>query len=69
MDIILKGKLNGIETTMLIIKEFNIHIIYNSANSDFKTLKEIKKTNHYEFLLKPFDDNQLQKAINSILKI
>ena len=69
MDIILKGKLNGIETAMLIKEEFDIPIIYNSANSDFKTREEIKKTKDYEFLLKPFDDNQLQTAINNILKI
>lgn len=69
MDIILKGKLNGIETAILIKKEFNIPIIYNSANSDFKTREEIKKTKPYEYLIKPFDDHHLQKAINNILKI
>ncbi|OEC88786.1 MULTISPECIES: response regulator [Methanobacterium] len=69
MDIHLKGQLNGIETAILIEKDFNIPIIYNSANSDSKTLKKIKKTDHYEYLVKPFDDNKLQKAINNILKI
>ncbi len=69
MDIILKGKLNGIETAILIKEEFNIPIIYNSANSDFKTLKEIKKTEPYGYLVKPFDDNKLEQAIKSILKL
>ncbi|MEL7669384.1 response regulator [Methanobacterium sp.] len=69
MDIILKGKLNGIETAILIKKEFNIPIIYNSANPDFKTREEIKKTKPYEYLIKPFEDHHLQKAINNILKI
>ncbi|MCZ3367169.1 MULTISPECIES: response regulator [Methanobacterium] len=67
MDIILKGNLNGIETAILIKKDYNIPIIYNSANSDFKTLKEIKKTEPYEYLVKPFDDTRLKKAINNAL--
>ncbi|MEL7668913.1 response regulator [Methanobacterium sp.] len=67
MDIILKGNLNGIETAILIKKDYNIPIIYNSANSDFKTLEEIKKTEPYEYLVKPFDDTKLKKAINNAL--
>jgi len=67
MDIILKGKLNGIETAELIKKDVNIPIIYNSANSDLKTHKDLKKTEAYEFLTKPFDDIQLQRAINNCL--
>ena len=69
MDIILKGKLNGIETAILIKEEFNIPIIYNSANSDFKTQKEIKKTEPYGYLVKPFDDHKLEEAIKIILKL
>ena len=69
MDITLKGNLNGIETAILIKKDFDIPIVYNSANSDFKTLEEIKKTKPYKYLTKPFDDIQLEKAINSILKL
>lgn len=68
MDIFLKGKLTGIETAMLIRENFNTPIVYNSANSDFKTREEIKKTEPYEFLIKPFNDIQLQKAINNSLK-
>lgn len=68
MDIYLKGKLNGIETAILIKKDFDIPIIYNSANSDFKTREEIKKTDH-EYLVKPFDDTQMKKAINNSMKL
>ena len=70
MDIILKGKLNGIETALLIRKEnLAIPIIYNSANPDFKACKDLKKTKPYKYLIKPFDDIRLQKAINSVLKL
>ena len=69
MDIILKGNLNGIETAILIKKDFNIPIIYNSANSDSKTHEDLEKTEPYEFLIKPFCDIQLLKAISNSLKL
>ena len=68
MDIFLKGKINGIQTALIIKKELDIPIIYNSANSDFKTRENIKETEHDAYLIKPFDDAQLQKAINNVLK-
>jgi Response regulator containing CheY-like receiver, AAA-type ATPase, and DNA-binding domains len=68
MDIFLKGKLTGVEAAVMIREEFNIPIIYNSANSDPKTFEMIKNQEDYEFLMKPFDDAELQKVINRILK-
>lgn len=69
MDICLKGKLNGIQTALMIKKEWDIPIIYNSAYSDFRTRENIKENSHDEYLVKPFDDAQLQEAINTILKL
>ncbi|MGB9980228.1 response regulator [Methanobacterium sp.] len=66
MDIRLGGKLSGIDTAIQIRNNFDIPIIYSTAYSDFKTHKEIKQTEPYEHLVKPFDDNQLQSAINSL---
>lgn len=68
MDIFLRGKLTGVEAAVMIREEFNIPIIYNSANSDPKTFEMIKNQEDYEFLVKPFDDVELQKVINRILK-
>lgn len=69
MDILLKGKLNGMETARLIEEEFDIPIIYNSANSDILTVEAVKNPNHYGYLVKPFNDIQLQQAIKNILKL
>ena len=69
MDIHLKEKLNGIETALLIKEEFDIPIIYNSANFNSNIINELKKTENYKYLTKPFDDIQLQNAIKSILKL
>jgi CheY-like chemotaxis protein len=69
MDICLKGKLNGIETAIIIRERLDIPIIYASANSDLKTHELIKKTEPYEYLIKPFEDNQLQNAIINCFKL
>lgn len=67
MDIFLKGKLNGIETARLIEEDYNIPIIYNSANSDILKIEAVKNPKHYEYLVKPFNNIKLQRAIKSIL--
>ena len=67
MDIRLAGALDGIETAIQIKNNFNVSIIYISANSDFTTRNEIKQTKPYQYLIKPFDDFELQIAINNCL--
>ena len=67
MDIRLAGVLDGIETAIQIKNKFNVSIIYLSANSDFTTRSEIEQTKPYQYLVKPFDDFQLQVAINNCL--
>ncbi|OGF27219.1 hypothetical protein A2331_03550 [Candidatus Falkowbacteria bacterium RIFOXYB2_FULL_34_18] len=62
MDVKLKGKIDGIETAKR-IKEFNIPIIYLTAYSDKKTIERAKETMPYGFLLKPFDNQELNSVI------
>jgi len=69
MDIYLKGELNGIETAIQIRYNFDIPIVYTSANTDLKTHPLIKQTEPYEYLIKPFTDFQLQQAIDKQLKL
>ena len=68
MDIVLKGKMDGIETAKIIIDKLNIPVIFLSAFEDESTQEraEILKTCGY--LVKPFDDYNLKAIIeNSIL--
>lgn len=66
MDIQLDGVLNGIETAIQIRNSFDIPIIYTSAISNL-TREEIKQTRPYQYLIKPFNDSQIQTAINNCL--
>ena len=63
MDIMLEGKLDGIETAEKIISKYDIPVIYITANADDKILKRAKKTNPYGYLIKPFEEIDLNAAL------
>lgn len=63
LDIQLKGKLDGIETAILIQREFNIPVIYLTANADEAHFERAKATNPYAFISKPFKKADLQYAV------
>lgn len=63
MDIMLEGKLDGIETVEKIISKYDIPVIYITANADDKILKRAKKTNPYGYLIKPFEEIDLNAAL------
>ncbi len=67
MDIMLKGDMDGIGAAEEIKKYFDIPIIYISAHSDNNTLKRAKLTEPFGYLIKPFDENELQISIEIAL--
>jgi CheY-like chemotaxis protein len=68
MDIILSGKIDGIETARRIRNNFDIPIIYLTAHSDEQTLKRAKVTEPFGYIIKPFVDKDLQNAIKIALR-
>jgi len=63
MDIVLKGEMDGIDAAQKIRELFNIPIIYLTAYSDEKTLQRAKVTEPFGYVLKPFEDREIQSAI------
>jgi putative nucleotidyltransferase with HDIG domain len=63
MDIMLEGKLDGIETAEKIISKHDIPVIYITANADDTILARAKKTNPYGYLVKPFEEIDLNAAL------
>jgi two-component system, response regulator PdtaR len=64
MDIVLEGKMTGIDASRIITQYFDIPIIYlTTALSDNDSLLETKSRESYKFLLKPFSANELNIAI------
>ena len=63
MDIQLDGDMDGIETVRYINDRFNIPVIYLTAYSDDTTMKKAFETEPEGFLLKPFEEIQLNVVV------
>ena len=63
MDINLKGLLDGIQTATLLQKEFDIPIIYLTANTDEATFARAKRTRPYACVSEPFKQLDFKHAL------
>jgi len=64
MDIILKGKMDGVETADKIRKSFNIPVVYLTAHSDVYTLNRAKATGPFGYVVKPFEMRDLHTTVD-----
>lgn len=67
LDINLKGKLDGIDVATEMQKDFDIPIIYLTANTDDAHFNRAKETKPYAFISKPFKKRDLQRALELTL--
>lgn len=67
VDIILKGPVDGIETTQKLWNEMDIPSIYVTAYADELTLLRAKETNPFGYILKPFNERELRVNIEMAL--
>lgn len=63
MDIVLDGKMDGIEAAGIIHSHFNIPVVYLTAHSDEEMLKRIKQTEPFGYIVKPFDERELRIVV------
>lgn len=67
MDIMLEGEMNGIQAADIISKQYNIPIIFLTSYSDKDTLEQAVLTQPYGYILKPFEDRELNVTIEMAL--
>ncbi|HEX2868254.1 MAG TPA: response regulator [Ignavibacteriales bacterium] len=67
MDIVIKGKYDGVTLASMIREEYKIPIVYLTAHSDEATIDRAKKTSPYGFIIKPFDLKDLRTTIEIAL--
>ncbi|MCK9581376.1 MAG: response regulator [Methanoregula sp.] len=67
MDIMLAGKMNGIEAAEEIKKQLRIPVVYLSAYSDDSFLSKAKLTEPFGYILKPFRELELKTTIEMAL--
>lgn len=67
MDIVLKGKMDGVEAAEYLRTHQHIPVIYVTAYADDKTLRRAKITEPFGYILKPLDERALYTAIELAL--
>jgi len=67
MDIMLAGVVDGIQAAEIIREQYGIPVVYLTAYSDPQTLDRAKITDPYGYVLKPFDQRDLQIAVEIAL--
>jgi PAS domain S-box-containing protein len=63
MDIVLDGKVDGIEAGKYIQKKLGIPVVFATAHGDEHTLERAKLNAPFGYVLKPFNDRELRTAI------
>lgn len=67
MDIMLAGKMDGIETAMTIKSKFRIPVIFLTALSDQDTIQRAKITEPFGYIMKPFEDREVFTVVEMSL--
>jgi response regulator RpfG family c-di-GMP phosphodiesterase len=67
MDIVLKGKMDGIEAADRISSQFNIPVLYLTAYTNQEYLERAKQTNPFGYLVKPYNQKELHATIEMAL--
>jgi PAS domain S-box-containing protein len=67
MDIMLKGKIDGIKAAEKIRVRFDIPVVFLTAYADEDTLNRAKITEPFGYLLKPFDSRDMHITIEMAL--
>jgi len=67
MDIILKGKMDGIEAAERITSQFDIPVIYLTAYTNHDYIERAKQTKPFGYLVKPFVKKELHINIEMAL--
>ncbi|MDT8411773.1 MAG: response regulator [Vicingaceae bacterium] len=67
MDIMLSGKMDGIDTAKVIKQNFNIPLIFLTAYSSKEIYQRAEITEPYAYILKPFEERELEINISIAL--
>lgn len=67
MDIVLKGRMDGTEAADKILSTLEVPVIYLTAYFDEETVKRAKMTEPFGYLIKPYNDRELQIAVEVAL--
>jgi len=67
MDIMLQGELTGVKAAEQIFTQYNIPVVFLTAYTDSKTVQQAKKTEPFGYIIKPFEEREVQTTIEIAL--
>ncbi len=67
MDIVMPGKMNGIEAAGIITKEYDIPVVFVTSYADDKIIEQAKSVRPYGYIVKPFNALEIKAAIEVAL--
>ena len=67
MDIMLAGPMDGVEAAAIIRERFGTPVVFLTAHSDRATLRRAGEVGPYGYLIKPFEEPELQSALEIAL--
>ncbi len=67
MDIIIPGKIDGIEAAKIIRDRTNIPVVYMTGNVDLATVERARESGPYGYVLKPINTQDLFSTIDTAL--
>lgn len=67
MDVGLKGDLDGVDTAQEILNNYEIPVIFLTANSDPETFRRAKHTRPFAFITKPFEAIDLERSLELLV--
>ena len=67
MDIVMPGKLDGIEAAGIIRRELDIPVIFLTAWADEELVKRAKNAQPYGYIVKPYNEREIQATIEVVL--
>ncbi|MFH1942843.1 MAG: response regulator [bacterium] len=68
MEIVLQGKLDGIDAAERIRSHFHIPVVFLTTLTDEKTVDRAKSVEPSGYLLKPYNDTELKNTVEKVLK-
>jgi CheY-like chemotaxis protein/DNA-binding PadR family transcriptional regulator len=67
MDIVMPGKMNGIEAAKIITEELDIPVVFVTSYADDTIIQKAKSVRPYGYIVKPFNELEIKAAIEVAL--
>ena len=67
MDIVMPGKMNGIEAANVVTNELDIPVVFVTSYADDAIIEKAKSVRPYGYIVKPFNELEIKAAIEVAL--